>query len=496
MRWVIIGAGAAGCVAAERLSRSGEHEVLLVEAGPDRGDDLPRDLRDGHRNSYKAHDWGLSHRPNPRQVVFPMPRGKVVGGSSAVNTCIAMRGEPADFDEWGELGLDEWSWEQCLPAFKAIERDEDFGDHPAHGKDGPLPITRIKRLNGWQAGFLEACSQRGYGRVDDLNAPGVFGAGVIPRNVVHGERISAASAWLTPDVRARENLTLVPNTMAVQLRFEGRRVTGVEVRQGAGMKLVPADRVVCALGAVLTPGLLQRSGIGPRAVLEDQGVAVVHDSPGVGARLLDHAGAAMFCVPWTGAGVREGAVIETMLVLPDERTGRRVVQLQPGSFLMTPYADLPFVTLMLSNAKPKGHGTIRYDLRDFTAPPQVDSRLLVEPEDQDVAARALVELFHLSQTAALSRLGRPLLPLRRHLETVEGARRILHRISDSGYHMSGTVPMGPSPEDPLDGRGRVRGVDGVYVWDASVFPTIPSNNIHLPVLMCAHRFAEWAATED
>src|SRR5579862_8220661 len=258
---IIVGAGSSGAVIAARATERADREVLLIEAGPDYPDSsaLPRDLVDGSRNSMRRHDWGQVHRARPGHPLYWFPRGRVVGGSSAVNTCIALRGQPGDYDEWASLGLRDWGWASCLPAFKRLENDLDVRSE-WHSQDGPVPIRRHppSELVPWQGRFLEACAAMGFPRGDDSNDPTTTGWGPHAMNKVDGQRMSVARCYLTPEVRKRPNLRVRPDSTVRRVLFSGRRVAGVEVETLGRVHVVTTSRVVLCAGSTSTPAILLR----------------------------------------------------------------------------------------------------------------------------------------------------------------------------------------------------------------------------------------------
>ena len=501
---VIVGAGSAGCVLANRLSASSKRSVVLVEAGPDYApDELPHDLLDGGRNSFTQHDWGYRHRPNAGQMKFPLPRGRVVGGSSAVNTCIALRGQPEDYDAWADRGLEEWDWERCLEAFKRLETDLDYGDDPErgrwHGDSGPLPVRRHteEELSPWQTAFVEGCRRLGYDDCPDSNEPGTRGVGPHAMNKLDGRRISAADAWLTPPVRARDNLTILSETLVHRVLFDRREATGLEVEHNGEVRTIDADRVILSAGAINTPRILMRSGVGPARQLEHIGVEQVAANEQVGARLLDHPGAAIFLLPKFGSGTsRNHDLIQSVCRFSSSLSDlENDVFMQPGAAVPIPRFSLPAVSIMIALNKPHGSGELKFESASPTADPVIESHLLEHPKDREAAMDALERALEVTQTPECQELARIIWPPVWELRDRDQLEQRVLKVCDSGYHPCGTVPMGgdDDPRAACDGHGRVHGVEKLHVVDASLIPEIPAANIHLTVLMIGERMSRLLA---
>ena len=494
---LIVGAGSAGCAIAARASEDPNRTVLLVEAGPDYPDlaSTPFDLVNSHNNSYRDHDWGLEHAPTrARRIAFP--RGRVIGGSSAVNTTIALRGVPEDYDEWAALGNPEWSWANVLPAFKRLERDLDFGAAAHHGDAGPIAIRRYPdaELLPQHRAFLEAARTLGYPDCPDQNDPWAFGAGPQPMNKLGRLRISCAIGYLAP-ARCRPNLTIRANATVRRLLIEGGRCRGVEIESATGIERVAAKLVVLCAGAIMSPAILLRSGVGPRAQLEALGIDVLRDAPGVGANLSDHPALSVVCEVKDPRLIDfDAPIIQTILRYTAPRSEKRNdLQIEQLSFVGRRNA-VPSFGIAAVVEYQHGRGELRLAAADPRVPPIIDNRFC---EDERDVAR-LVGCFKDALAFAHTR---PLADMIERIAFPDDARALdddalaalCRRFAGSGYHPCGTAKLGPKSDATavVDQHGCCHAIDQLVVADASIMPFVPRANTNLTAIMIGEKIGEW-----
>jgi choline dehydrogenase len=485
---VIVGGGSAGSVLAARLSQDPARTVLLLEAGHAYAPDaFPPEVLDAGILADPGHDWGYTARATDQAPSIPIPRGKVLGGSSAVNAAVALRARPTDFAKWGGHGADGWSFADVLPTFKLLENTP-TGEDAYHGRTGPLPVRQRadEELTPSQTGFIDAAVARGYKRVHDFNGAEQDGAGGPTVNVVGGIRQNAAMAYLTAEVRRRANLTIRGDVTIDRVLFDGTTAAGVAAADGTVYR---GREVILSGGSYGSAAILLRSGVGPAGDLTALGIAVVADLP-VGRRLQDHP--FFHTAHALAPGHLEmtpavGAILWT--ASSEAAAGELDLQIVATHLLDPSYSPTGgVIVLSASVVLPESTGTLRLASRDPGVAPLIDCNFLAAGRD----ARRMLEGVKLAHALA----GSPAFAAFTAGELIpidavdDGALTAFIAGSlATYYHPTSTAPMG-GPGDPqavTDPVGAVKGVSGLRVVDASIIPEIPSTPINLTVMMLAER---------
>lgn len=522
--YVIVGAGSAGCVLANRLSADPDITVCLIEAGKKDTSLLVR-MPAGVGQLMKEkndHNWGFTTAPQAhmegRELFWP--RGKGLGGSSSINGMIYIRGHARDYDQWRQMGLEGWSFADVLPYFKRSER-YDGGETDFHGGDGPLNVTESPLSSQIFEAFIEAGAQAGHKLTDDFNGAEQEGFGRYQRTIFEGERWSASFGYLRPIEKARSNLTIVSTGYATRVVLENGRATGVELLAGkrGERETVRADRevIVCA-GAVQSPQLLQLSGIGDPEHLESIGIETQVASSGVGQNLQDHLNVTVIhemtrpdSVYSKQKGLRKVGVGLKYLW---NKTGPGADNhLQSGAFLKSreglelPDLQLHFVngiviehaqqpadrdgfTVDVCQLRPESRGTVLAASSDPFDAPVIDPNYLATEEDRRVMREAVKITRDVCAQAALTPWRGPEMYPGANVSSDAEIDAFIRETGETIYHPVGTVAMGASDSAPLDGELKVRGVDGLRVVDASVMPTLIGGNTNAPTIMIAEKAAD------
>jgi len=519
--YVIVGAGSAGCVLANRLSADGKNSVLLLEAGP-RDTNLWIHVPLGYGRLFKEKtvNWMYQTEPEPGldgRSVF-QPRGKVLGGSSSINGLLYIRGQHEDYDRWRQHGNHGWGFDDVLPYFKKAE-DQQRGADDFHGAGGPLPVSDLGHPDPLSAAFIAAAAETGLPKNPDFNGASQEGAGFFQTTTRHGRRASAAVAYLG-SAKGRNNLRVGTSALAQRIMFDGRRAAAVEYRQAGTLRTARARKeIVVSGGAFNSPQLLQLSGVGPAELLRKHGIDVVLDAPGVGHDLQDHLQvrvvmrcsqaitlndvvnspirkiltglqyAAFRTGPLTIAAGTSGAFFKTnpRLATPDIQIHFLPFSTDKMGEKLHPFSGF---TASVCQLRPESRGSLRIGSADPAAPPEIRINYLSTEVDRSANVEGLKILRKILQAPALSPYVVEEVDPGAKVVTDEALLSYCRARGSTIYHPTSTCRMGNDPLAVVDQRLRLRGIEGLRVVDASVMPDLVSGNTNAVVIMIAEKASD------
>jgi choline dehydrogenase len=519
--YIIVGAGSAGCVLANRLSADGRHKVLLLEAGPeDKNIWIHVPLGYGKLFKEKTVNWMYQTEPEPglhgRQVF--QPRGKVLGGSSSINGLLYVRGQHEDYDRWRQLGNTGWGYDDVLPYFKKAE-NQCRGADQYHGAGGPLPVSDWRHADPLSESFVKAAVEAGLPYNPDFNGASQEGAGFFQTTTRRGRRASTAAAYLRPALH-RHNLKVETSALGHRVLFDGRRAVGVEYRQdGFLCKAHARKEVLLASGAYNSPQLLQLSGVGPGELLKQHGIDVVLDAPGVGNDLQDHMQVriVMRCAQkitlndvvnhplrrvW--AGVQYAALRKGALTIA---AGTSAAFFKTSPRLATPDIQIHFIpfstdkmgeklhgfpgfTASVCQLRPESRGSLRIKSADPSAPPAIRINYLATETDRRAFIDGLKILRKILAAPALKPFSAGEVYPGSNVTSDEDLLEFCRQTGSTVYHPTSTCRMGNDPLAVVDQRLRVRGIEGLRVVDASIMPDLMSGNTNAPTIMIAEKASD------
>ena len=503
---------------ANRLSANPEISVLLLEAGSDYQDyeSIPEEIKNGDTRYGESpdsiHNWALRGTITEEQGQIHVAQGKVIGGGGSINGQAMQRAFPEDFDLWESLGNEEWAAHKVLPYYRKMETDSDIRDD-FHGTDGPMPVRRRNKGldTGLQHAFHTSVTDAGFPTVSDTNGPNPAGIGVRPTNNVNGIRVSPAMAYLNP-VRHRLNLTVKGQVYVKQILFENMTAYGLEAESGGEPFFVEADKIILSCGAIRSPQLLMLSGIGPKDQLEEFEIPLIHSSPGVGKNLMNHLSAQItfkvkdsvpmeldpdgadfeFHYTSDGSSEKNDMVLKTSTVI-DPRAER--VQGVRTKFITGEVPPERVARLSCQLGLPTGSGYVKLASSDPNDQPEFNYCYLQHPDDARRVREGIRKGIDLLDSEAYkSVIDYRISPTDDVLNDDKMLDLWIRETVGTARHVSGTCKMGPNsdPQAVVDQYGKVKGMSGLWVIDASIVPKIPrSGGIYPTVMMMAEKLSEY-----